>query len=470
MPKLLLTLIALVVLASSSRAQPPDPSTLPRLQLADLEHLGGFLAPQTSSNGENFGYGGMVLAHSPATNTLYLGGHTNTMRVAEITIPAFTKTADPTKMLAATFVQAFHDPTEGQRAQLDANMLGSLIAVGDKLCGTVYRYYDAEPKQAMRVSHYCRSRDLSTASFSGWSTVSHPLGTGFVSGQMTPVPPEWQPRLGGPMLTQQCCIPIVSRTSWGMSATAFDAALIGQPTIPGTPLLYYDEDHRTLGRWSGSSPTYGGTTEMGGWIIIPGTRTALYIGSNGLGPYCYGAEECKDPTSPYAGVHAPPYRSQMWAYDLNDFAAVRAGTKQPWEPVPYAVWPLEFLTKTPQNKIGGVSYDALRKILYVAQLKADQPGSYNAPIIQGIRMNIGATVPPIDPPIDPPPSVDVCTAFPLVVTVSTWPSSMEGARQLRYAATVGGAVVTMAELRHVWTAPQRLQVTDARGCAATVQK
>ena len=53
-------------------------------------------------------------------------------------------------------------------------------------------------------------------------------------------------------------------------------------------------------------------------------------------PWCY------DPTNGDKGQHGYPYVYQAWAYDLSDFAAVKAGTKQPWEVVPYGVWPLDF--------------------------------------------------------------------------------------------------------------------------------
>ena len=122
--------------------------------------------------------------------------------------------------------------------------------------------------------------------------------------------------------------------------------------------------------------------------VIAGTRTVLYFGRNGLGAYCYGtgtadpsrwsapsrpmaAPYCYDPTNSYKAPHAYPYRYQVWAYDLNDFAAVKAGTKQPWDVVPYGVWPLDLPTPESSVRLGGVGYDAQRQLLYVSQLRAD---------------------------------------------------------------------------------------------------
>ena len=159
---------------------------------------------------------------------------------------------------------------------------------------------------------------------------------------------------------------------------------VGQATVAASPLLYYTAEHPTLGHWDGANPTYGATIQMGGLAIIDGTRTALYVGRNGTGPNCYGngtsnqslngtygpdgAKWCYDPTTSDKGSHAYPYRYQVWAYDLNDFAAVKEGRKQPWEVVPYGVWPFDLPTPEPSVKLGGVGYDAARQILYISQL------------------------------------------------------------------------------------------------------
>ena len=76
---------------------------------------------------------------------------------------------------------------------------------------------------------------------------------------------------------------------------------------------------------------------------------------------------CYDPTNAAKGTHGYPYRYQIWAYDLADFAAVKAGAKQPWDVVPYGVWPFELPTPEQTVRIGGVAYDAQRQLLYVSQ-------------------------------------------------------------------------------------------------------
>lgn len=393
---------AWIVSAGSSvpvRAQ-QDPSRLPLLAEGDLRYLGGFRLPADEVNGESYSFGGRVAALNPAGPSLFVSSYRGA--VAEVTIPTPVNSADVRDLPFATFVQPFADPTEGHLADLSTfgvNLTGLLVS-GNRLYGTASIYYDANNTQ--QVSHFARSLQLNRRSFSGWSQVWEDGKAGFVAGMMALVPAEWQARLGGPALTGQCCIPIVSRTSSGPAAFSFDPARIGQPRVSASPLLYYTLDNATLGSWEGSNPTYGATTQIQGLAVIAGTRTVLYFGSNGTGEHCYGDGTsdkslhgkraadgsllCYDPTTNSKGSHAFPYRSQVWAYDLNEFAAVRAGQKQPWEVVPYGVWPLSFPTVEPTMRLGGVGYDAQRQLVYVAQLGADPDGYSNRAIMHAIRI------------------------------------------------------------------------------------
>jgi hypothetical protein len=68
--------------------------------------------------------------------------------------------------------------------------------------------------------------------------------------------------------------------------------------------------------------------------------------------------------------------AEVWAYDAHDLAAVRAGTKQPWEVAPYQVWTLNLPYGS--GRIGGGAYDASNRLLYVSQ----QFGNGTDPVIQ----------------------------------------------------------------------------------------
>jgi len=411
---------AIGAMASTTLAQSTDPSTLPLLTADSLEYVGGFRLPAESVNGDSFSIGGRAMTFNPAGNSLIVGSRAG--RVAEVSIPAPVNSADVNALPFATFLQPFADPTEGRLSQVstDGVAIDGLMVKGDRLYGTASVYYDANNTQ--RVSHYSRSLQLDQPSFSGWSQVWETGKAGFVSGLMALVPAEWQSRLGGSAVTGQCCIPIAWRTSWGPAAFAFNPTEVGQPNVAASPLLYYTGEHATLGHWDGANPTYGATIQISGMAIIAGTRTAIYVGRNGLGPNCYGngtsnaslngtygpdgAMWCYDPTTSDKGSHAYPYRYQIWAYDLNDFAAVKDGRKQPWEVVPYGVWPFDLPTPEPSVKLGGVGYDSARQVLYISQLGADKDGYSYRPVIHAVQLHIAPAPVAIEPPVAAAPIVE----------------------------------------------------------------
>lgn len=403
----LLTVIALAG-ATGARvdgtvaAQSTNPLALPLLSFEHVQYVGGFRLPSGMNNGDSFSFGGRQIAFNPENNSLFVGSKDG--RVAEVTIPGIVRSSNPDALQMATFRQGFFDPTEGRLAQVGTEgvSLDSLMVHGGRLYGTAFVYYDAT--NAQRVSHFSRSLTLNQSSFQGWSAVWQPDKTGYVSGVMAALPGEWQSVLGGAAITGQCCIPIVTRTSWGPSAFSFNPSRIGESVVPASPLLYYTKEHPTLGSWDASSPVYGATMSMGGLVVVPGTRTALYFGANGTGENCYGngtgdpalhktvggdgALYCYDPTDTSKGSHAYPYRYQIWAYDLADFAAVKAGTKQPWDVKPYGVWPFDLPTQSSKVRLGGVGYDQATGKLYLSQLYADQDGYSYRPVIHQLQITL----------------------------------------------------------------------------------
>lgn len=401
-----------------------EPSTLPLIQFGDLNYIGAFRVPSQSSNGDTFEIGGHPVTYNPVRNSLFMGSRLG--KLAEISIPQPVNSADVTRLPRASYLQGFYEPTEGHLTQVPGTgtAVDGILVYGNRLYGTASVYYDANNEQ--RVSHFSRSLTLSDSSFAGWTRVWDHGKTGFVSGNMALVPQDWQPELGGPAITGQYGIPIVWRTSWGPSAFAFQPTQVGGPTAPATPLLYYDNDHQTLGPWSGASAVYGATTEKGGVAIIAGTRSVLFFGRNGVGPYCYGngtsnpslvgtiasdgAHWCYDPTNSAKGPHAYPYRYQIWAYDLNDLAAVRRGTKRPWEVRPYGVWPFALPIEELSVRLTGIGYDSATQTIYVSQMRAEKDGYANRPVVHVLRVGGIAGTPLPQPsgdepvPTTPPPT------------------------------------------------------------------
>lgn len=389
----------LPVVAAMQTPPPPsnvrivtDPSTLPLLQQTNLHYVGAFRVPA----GASLDLGGDLAAYNPGNNSLFIDNANN--QLGEISVPTPVNSTNITALPFATLLQSVADPTEGHLASdlssISPAAIDGLLVANGQLYGTAEIYYDANNQQ--RYSHYYRSLSLTTTSFHGFFAVWQAAKTGFVSGWLASVPAEWQSSLGGSAITGQCCIPIVTRTSFGPSAFAFEPSAL-QLLTPAVPLLYYTQSGQ-LGVYDGQSNYWNGTTEMHGAALIGGTRTLLFYGKQGTGPYCYGDATsnqalggtinptdgeiyCYDPVIQTKAPHAYPYVLQMWAYDLNDLTAVRSGQKQPWDVRPYALWPITFPIPDQQFRPGAMTYDAANKRLFVLQRLIDQDGYAYRPLV-----------------------------------------------------------------------------------------
>lgn len=344
-------------------------------EVTGLTHVGSFFLPAGDFGGpafHGFTYGGTALSYHPANNSLYLVGHPDDQLVAEVSIPAMNGTA--------TVLQNFHDVTDGLRTTVnpgDPNFktVGGTLVVGDTLVSTVFSAYDGLGSQV--VSHFLHAKDFTVPGVEGPLRVG-PLGAGYYDGYMAHVPAGWQTALGGPALTGNADIAVISRTSLGPSAHSFDPENIS-PT-GAQPLVYYTESHPTLGPWDEAGLFYGGSDTVRGLCIWG--DSALFFGRHG-DSFCYGSGTnnpalhgtlvgpsepgviyCYDPGNGSKGVHGYPYHAVCVAYRLSDLADVHAGSKQPWEIAPYASWPLSM-----GANVGGATIDPATGLIYVSGIQ-----------------------------------------------------------------------------------------------------
>jgi hypothetical protein len=353
---------AVSVTVNSGGAPPPPGGSGARLGPTNLNYLGSFSVP----SGSEFGYGGTALSFNPTRNSLFIVGHDQQQRVAEISIPGIGGTA--------TLLQGFADATEGKGVGSSSNgtKVGGTLAWGNQLIVTKYLYYAEADRQTS--SHFIRPITLSqTGQVQGGFDIG-PLLPTFYSGYMGTVPPEWQIRFGGAALTGACCLSIISRTSYGPAVFSFDPSNLGQQQ-DAEPLVYYPQAHQTLGQYgaSGTNDLFNGATRVNGVVFPGGTSSVLFFGTHGIGNYCYGSgSACGDPVDDSQGDHAYPYRPYVWAYDANELAQVRSGQRAPWDARPYTKWVLP-IPGNPGDAliIGGAAYDPASARIYVSQLFGD---------------------------------------------------------------------------------------------------
>ncbi len=357
------------------------------LYQGDLAYQGAFRLPQGASGGSSFDYGGTALSFNPARGSLFVVGHDWQQQVAEIGVPEVRQGSTIAALATAVVLQPFVDVTEGRMRLVDPSgptiKVGGTLPYAGRLLLTAYVYYDGNGTQSL--SHVTAGLNFSIAGTARGPFRVGTLGAGFVSGYFALIPAEWQSALGGPVMGGQCCLSIISRTSYGPSAFAIDPAQLGVvDPLPATPLLYYTGAH-PLGPYDGQSLLFNGSTVMAGAVFPEGTRSILFFGKQGVGPLCYGEGTsdasrqgqptgdgsiwCYDPTAGGKGYHAYPFESRVWAYDALDLAAVKSGSRQPWDVKPYAVW--SFSLPFGGQRILGAAYDAKTGRIFLSQEYGD---------------------------------------------------------------------------------------------------
>ena len=407
--------IAGVALIATER-QTVAQETLPLVN--SLIYLGKFFIPTGQSGSsqlyDSFSYGGSAVGYNPVNNSLFIVGHVNEQLLAEISIPAIGGTA--------TILQNLKDPTGGRLPQINpqdpnSKRMGGTLVSGSNLIVSAYSYYDGLGSQ--ELTHFVRPKNLSDSTVTGPLQVgSMPFCTdlnssrrcgGFFSGYMGVVPSEWQAALGGPALTGNGSLGVISRTSFGPAIFAFDPNNIS-PT-GAVPLLYYPEQNRTLGNYEGASIYWGGSDTIRGVAVIPGTSTIAFFGRHGE-TYCYGWGTndpaldgqpnpgqldpfCYDPTDGAKGVHGYPYNSFVWLYNLNDLAAVRAGTLNPWSVLPYNTLKL---TSTMGPQVGGAAIDPATGRIYIIEQFAAGTKDGAMPVVHVYQANMPPSVTITSPP------------------------------------------------------------------------
>lgn len=240
------------------------------------------------------------------------------------------------------------------------------------------------------MSHFVRPLDLSvTGQVTGPFSVAG-AQTGFLSGYMTHVPPALQTAFGGPAVTGQCGIPIVTRTSQGPCAYAFDTATLSTGAT-GKPLVNYPAGHGLDGGYGaqGVHLVYNASMMVGGVVFPSGSASALFFGRIGTGVYGYGKGTADktldgtpvpgttginyryDPQDTNEGEHAWPYIGQVWSYPLSVLADVAAGRIQPWTAIP-DIFPLVVPFQHVDNpKVQGVCDDPETGRIFVASAQSD---------------------------------------------------------------------------------------------------
>jgi hypothetical protein len=401
-------------------------------------YQGGFRMPigGAPNNGLWMDNAPYAIAYNPASGRLFASQRNQL--VADLIIPPLVNTSTVTSMNHATFGQGgLYDPhehypdatmdycTQAQRdsGSCQAATIQGLLVYNSRLYVSYGIPYDASNIQ--KRSHISRPLSLTTTGNvigpdqlcdgtglgPEWiaNRGTHPIEggpngcTGFTGGYMANVPASLQVALGGKAATGWCCPSVIYRTSYGPGLGGFDPADIGdgsQPQ-PWQAWVAYPSAHQTLGPWEAAGELFGITTQVKGAVFIDGTNTVAFFGSQGK-TYCYGEGTsdasldrqevpgepgviyCYDPTSNAKGNHGYPYKYSVWLYNVQDFIAVKNGTKNAWDVVPYERADITFPYMPPDNiqqAIAGATWDPSTRRLFLSQYGVDLAnGTYHGVI------------------------------------------------------------------------------------------
>lgn len=412
-PRQIMSFVTSILFLVSGFPSLGNADTAPLLGPSDFTYMGSFKTPTGTIGSDTFEYSGGFVAGNvyddPAKGkTLFMKGYlsagyvSQTSTVIQIEIPDALENVDSVGvegLPTASVVRGFATPSGGLSSQImgsSGNGFGSLVVYGGKLIGTESSAYDAGCSQSK--SAWVSSLDFTNPS--GPYSFSSELTPRIIGGgYMALVPPEWQSAFGGKIISGNGPWSIISCGSPGPALFTIDAdALANQPAansvINSVPLVYYVENdtQASLGHWNSNDPnqvingrkipsitvtnpeddkTYtiayeDNSMRVYGVLFPDGTRSVLFFGKKGLGPYCYGTPiECNDPEREGKGDHAYPYADFVWAYDANDLAAAKSGQKDPWDVLPYSGWIL------PKGG-GGVSWDSSDRMAYIVDSCAGQ--------------------------------------------------------------------------------------------------
>ncbi len=416
---ILLTVLSFFGFYCSVLAKTTDATSLPLIQIGQLEYQGAFRIPDGTFGESNANYAVGTATYNPINNSLFFVGHNWDNAIAEISIPPIVNSTDISALNTASFLQNFSkvlNRTPDNNPQ-GLDKITGLKAFNGKLIINAMEYYDAPADNTHTSLVIDDMSDIANSTVEGFYSLQ---GRAHVAGWMSDIPTQWQNLLGGEFLAGNSSkYAINGRLPIGISAFVFNPALLsGTPstTISTTTLLDYNLVNPMYADYSSyQSPAYNlievnGDTSFGHtfedaqatvgsnsiWtevsqvsfgFIVPGTATYLTLGSSGghnsgIGykPTQNNGNICGGPCA----YDASDYYNYYWLWNVNDLVAVKNGSMQAYDVRPYAygIFNAPFQTDIYQGGIAehhaviGGAYDSDAGLLYLLLYDAGSLGQY----------------------------------------------------------------------------------------------
>ena len=177
---------------------------------------------------------------------------------------------------------------------------------------------------------------------------------------------------------------------WDVATPTSSTTYKTTPYVSGRQLVGYVAGATALDNGFGANKyasIWGQNGGARGMVIPNGTKSLLFIGRSGDGYNIYGTPggiyggiRIFDPEQTLQSPHSYSYTGKIWAYNLDELAAVYAspGTVGFNSVKPYAVWEFELpgAGTFGARPCQGATYDPATRILYIAASVEDTPKGY----------------------------------------------------------------------------------------------
>ena len=410
-----------------------DATSLPLVQISQLQYQGAFIIPSTVYGESRADNVTGLMEYNPANHSLFYAGKFTEGAVAEFSIPALVNSTDVSALNSGVVLQNFRrilNQTVDANPQ-NLNRVTGIMLYEGKLIINAVDFYDADGNNTHTTLVIENANDIANSAISGYYELQ---GAAHIAGWMNPVPTQWQSLLGGAYLAGNAPnYSINSRYPQGPTAFVFDpvaltgtsSGVIATTTLMDTSLanpLYADFNsyHRAqynvlstngtppftghtatdLGVIAGENSLWTEMSQAGYGFIVPNTRTYLTIGESGGHQSGIGykarqngqtAGNCPGPCA----YDAEDYYNHYWLWDVNDLLAVKNGNMQPHDvrPYDYGVFNAPFQENifngtTRHNPIIGGAYDAATGLLYLNISGGESTGQFGVkPLVIAYKIN-----------------------------------------------------------------------------------
>jgi len=400
------------------------------VQSENLEYKGAFKLPE-GSGGSDWYYSGNGMTYYPDGDpagandgfpgSIFALGHDHQQYVSEISIPIpkISANKNPAELNTAMTLQPFSDITGGMFGYLEIPTAGLayLPPQGNQTSGKLYFCW-GQHIQYQEASHGSCELDISNPQPAGpWHFWNFNNFT--TNDYLFEIPKAWADantpglylasgrfREGvwsglGPALYAFAPWMDGNPPAANATLTSITRLLLYGTDDPNVPEIQTDEgqkfkQHNYADQWTGAC-----------WLTVGENSAVVIIGTKGVGNGWYGFSdgtvwpyegpypEIPDPPHDQRGYWADSIRAQILFYNPEDLAAVVQGTKQSWEPQPYAVLDINDYLFNPgydywnQKRLllGAACFDRERGFLYIIERRADDEKS----IVHVWKVKAGST-------------------------------------------------------------------------------